>query len=150
MSTINIRLATLGDLEALSVLFDGYRQFYGRDSDLGAAKQFLSDRLHHAESVIFIAHDGATPVGITQLYPSFSSVSLGRIFILNDLFVNEAGRRKGVGSALLSAAVDYAQAAGAIRLALSTALTNARAQALYESKGWVRDDDFFYIYPIQK
>ena len=149
MSTIRIRQAALVDLDALSVLFDGYRQFYGRDSNLPAAKQFLSDRFNHAESVLFIAHDGSNPVGFTQLYPSFSSVSLGRIFILNDLFVNESGRRKGVGSALISAAVDYAKTAGAIRLALSTALTNTTAQSLYESKGWERDDDFFYIYPIR-
>lgn len=150
MSNITIRQAAPVDLDALSVLFDGYRQFYGRDSDLAAAKQFLSDRLRHAESVAFIAYDGINPAGFTQLYPSFSSVSLGRIFILNDLFVSQSGRRKGIGSALISAAVDYAQAAGAIRLALSTAHTNTSAQALYESKGWERDDDFFYIYPTQK
>ena len=150
MRTMSIRQATIADLEALSVLFDGYRQFYGRDSDVAAAKRFLLDRFDHAESVLFIAHDGTDPVGFTQLYPSFSSVSLGRIFILNDLFVNELGRRKGVGSALLSAAAGYAKAVGAIRLALSTALTNTNAQALYEAEGWERDDDFFYTYPIQK
>lgn len=150
MSTIRIRQAALVDLDALSVLFDGYRQFYGRDSNLPAAKQFLSDRFNHAESVLFIAHDGSNPVGFTQLYPSFSSVSLGRIFILNDLFVNELGRRKGVGTALLCAAVEYAKAVGAIRLALSTALTNTAAQTLYESEGWERDDDFFYVFPIQQ
>lgn len=149
MRTMSIRQATIADLEALSVLFDGYRQFYGRDSDVAAAKRFLLDRFNHAESVLFIAHDGTEPVGFTQLYPSFSSVSLGRIFILNDLFVNELGRRKGVGSALLSAAAGYAKAVGAIRLALSTALTNTHAQALYEAEGWERDDDFFYTYPIQ-
>lgn len=150
MRTMSIRQATIADLEALSVLFDGYRQFYGRDSDVAAAKRFLLDRFDHAESVLFIAHDGTDPVGFTQLYPSFSSVSLGRIFILNDLFVNELGRRKGVGSALLSAAAGYAKAVGAVRLALSTALTNTNAQALYEAEGWERDDDFFYTYPIQK
>jgi GNAT superfamily N-acetyltransferase len=150
MSTINIRQAVLADLEAVSVLFDGYRQFYGRDSNLAAAKQFLLDRFNHAESVLFIAHEGSDPIGFTQLYPSFSSVSLERIYILNDLFVNDSGRRKGVGSALMSAAVEYAKAVGAIRLGLSTALTNTVAQALYEAEGWERDDDFVYIYPIQK
>ncbi len=150
MRTISIRQATIADLEALSVLFDGYRQFYGRDSNIAAAKQFLLDRFNHAESVLFIAHEGADPVGFTQLYPSFSSVSLGRIFILNDLFVNQLGRRKGVGSALLSAAADYAKAVGAIRLGLSTACTNTTAQALYEAQGWERDDDFFYNYAIRK
>ncbi|NHZ43775.1 GNAT family N-acetyltransferase [Massilia aquatica] len=148
MSMIQIRQAVLADLDALSILFDGYRQFYQRDSDVTAAKQFLSDRFNHGESVVFIAHEGSEPVGFAQLYPSFSSVSLGRIFILNDLFVSESGRRKGVGSRLISASVDFAKTVGSIRLALSTASTNANAQALYEAKGWERDDDFFYVYTI--
>ncbi|NHZ61496.1 GNAT family N-acetyltransferase [Massilia genomosp. 1] len=148
MSTIHIRQAVLADLDALSVLFDGYRQFYERDSNVAAAKQFLTDRFNHGESVLLIAHEGAEPVGFAQLYPSFSSVSLGRIYILNDLFVNELGRRKGVGSRLIAASVDFAKTVGAIRLTLSTAHTNTRAQALYEAKGWERDDDFFYVYPI--
>lgn len=148
MSTIQIRQAVLADLDALSVLFDGYRQFYERESDVAAAKQFLTDRFNHGESVVFIAHDGTEPVGFAQLYPSFSSVSLGRIYIVNDLFVNAAGRRKGVGAGLLSASIDFAKTVGAIRLALSTAHTNANAQALYEAKGWTRDDDFFYVYPL--
>jgi GNAT superfamily N-acetyltransferase len=149
MSTMSIHQAGIVDLEVLSVLFDGYRQFYGRDSNLAAAKQFLLDRFNHAESVVFIAYEGSNPIGFTQLYPSFSSVSLERIFILNDLFVTESGRRKGVGSALISAAVEYAKAVGALRLGLSTALTNTNAQALYESEGWERDDDFFYTYAIR-
>lgn len=150
MNSIHIRQAVLADLEALSILFDGYRQFYGRDSDVPAAKKFLLERFNHAESVLFIAHDGAGPVGFVQLYPSFSSVSLERIYILNDLFVSESGRRKGTGVQLLSAAADYARTVGAIRLGLSTAMTNTRAQALYEAQGWERDDDFFYIYPIRQ
>ncbi|QPI48649.1 GNAT family N-acetyltransferase [Massilia antarctica] len=148
MSTICIRQAVLADLDALSVLFDGYRQFYGRESDVAAAKRFLSERIDHAESVLFIAHEGSDPIGFAQLYPSFSSVSLGRIYILNDLFIHESGRRKGVGAGLLSASIDFARTAGAIRLALSTANTNTKAQALYEAQGWERDDDFFYMYPI--
>ncbi|MES2160781.1 MAG: GNAT family N-acetyltransferase [Pseudomonadota bacterium] len=150
MSTISIRQAALTDIEALSVLFDGYRQFYGRESDVAAAKQFLIDRFGNGESVLFIAHDCSEPIGFTQLYPSFSSVSLGRIYVLNDLFVNELGRRKGVGAKLLKAAADFARTVGAIRLALSTSNTNTTAQALYEAEGWERDDDFFYTYTIKK
>lgn len=150
MNTVSIRQAALADIAALSVLFDGYRQFYGRDSDVPAAKQFLTDRFGNGESVLFIAHDGSAPVGFAQLYPSFSSVSLGRIYVLNDLFVNELGRRKGVGAGLLSAAADFARAVGAIRLGLSTGNTNTNAQALYEAQGWERDDDFFYTYATNK
>ena len=148
MSTISIRQAVLADLDTLSVLFDGYRQFYGRESNVAAAKNFLFDRFNRAESVVFIAFDGSTPIGFTQLYPSFSSVSIDRIYILNDLFVSEFGRRKGAGSKLLSAAIAFAKSTGAIRLGLSTAFDNTTAQALYAAGGWQRDADFFYTYPL--
>lgn len=88
MSAITVRQAVLPDLGALAPLFDSYRQFYGRSSDLQAVRKFLLARFNHGESVVFIAHEGNKPVGFTQLYPSFSSVSLARIFVLNYLFVN--------------------------------------------------------------
>lgn len=142
MSTITVRQAVLSDLEALAPLFDSYRQFYGRAGDLQAAREFLSARFNHGESVLFIAHEGNQPVGFTQLYPSFSSVSMARIFVLNDLFVYKHGRRKGVASKLMSAAVDYANALGAVRVSLSTATSNEAAQRLYQSAGWKRDEQF--------
>jgi len=145
MSTVTVRQALRPDLDLLAPLFDGYRQFYGRESDLPAAREFVLARFNHSESIIFIAFDGEAAVGFTQLYPSFSTVSLARTFILNDLFVDEQGRRKGVGGQLLAAAARYAEDIGAIRLTLSTAVTNEAAQALYQAAGWVRDDKF-YVY----
>lgn len=138
-----VRQATLLDLEQLATLFDRYRQFYGRASDVAAAREFLLARFTSKESTLLIAHEDERPVGFTQLYPSFSSVSLARIFILNDLFVSEQARRNGVASALMSAAVKFASTLGAVRLSLSTAITNDAAQALYHSAGWKRDDQFF-------
>ena len=138
-----VRQATLLGLEQLATLFDRYRQFYGRASDVAAAREFLLARFTSKESTLLIAHEDERPVGFTQLYPSFSSVSLARIFILNDLFVSEQARRNGVASALMSAAVKFASTLGAVRLSLSTAITNDAAQALYHSAGWNRDDQFF-------
>ncbi|HPF59007.1 MAG TPA: GNAT family N-acetyltransferase [Candidatus Competibacteraceae bacterium] len=143
MSNITVRQAVLSDIEALAPLFDGYRQFYGRASDLSAAREFLRARFNHGESVLFIAHESSAPVGFTQLYPSFSSVSLARVFVLNDLFVHEQARRKGVASKLMSAATDFAKSLGAVRVSLSTATSNETAQALYQSAGWKRDEQFF-------
>lgn len=143
MSAITVRLAVLSDIELLAPLFDGYRQFYGRASDLSAATEFLLARFNHGESVLFLAHEGNKPVGFTQLYPSFSSVSLARMFVLNDLFVYEHARRKGVASKLMTAAVDYVSSLGAVRVSLSTATTNEAAQRLYQSAGWKRDEQFF-------
>jgi ribosomal protein S18 acetylase RimI-like enzyme len=143
MSNITVRQAVLSDIEALVPLFDSYRQFYGRASDLSAAREFLLARFNHGESVLFIAHEGNTPIGFTQLYPSYSSVSLARVFVLNDLFVHEQARRKGVASKLMSAATDLAKSLGAVRVSLSTATSNETAQALYQSAGWNRDEQFF-------
>lgn len=143
MDNITVRQALLPDLDLLAPLFDGYRQFYGRTSDLQAARDFLLARFYHNESVLFLALDGDEALGFTQLYPSFSSVSLARTFILNDLFVHQRGRRKGVGSKLLAGAASFAKDLGAIRLTLSTAVTNQAAQACYEAAGWLRDDKFF-------
>ena len=148
MNTPTIRQALLSDLEALASLFDGYRQFYGRASDIHAAREFLLARFNHGESVVFIALEGNNPVGFTQLYPSFSSVSLARIFVLNDLFVDERARRKGVASKLMSAAVEFASALGAVRVSLSTATTNETGQALYQSAGWKRDEQFFVYHGV--
>lgn len=145
MNNITVRQAVLPDLEALVPLFDGYRQFYGRSGDIAAAREFLLERFNHNESVLFIAHESHVPVGFTQLYPSFSSVSLARIFVLNDLFVHEQARRKGVASKLMSAATEFAKSLGAIRVSLSTATSNEIAQAVYQSAGWKRDEQF-YVY----
>ena len=90
--------------------------------------------------------DGAA-VGFTQLYPSFSSGAMARIFILNDLFVAPEARGCGAGSALLKAAAQYGRSVGATRLVLSTEVTNTTAQSVYEKKGWKRDTAF-YVYQL--
>jgi len=125
-------------------LFDAYRQFYGQPPDLDGARRFLAERLGRAESVVYAVVEGGRALGFTQLYPSFSSVSLRPIWILNDLFVAGDARRRGVGARLLQVARDHAMKAGAVRLALSTAVTNTEAQALYERNGWRRDTAFLH------
>jgi len=136
-----ITRATLDDLDALAPLFDGYRVFYGKPSDSAMARAFLHERLANNESVIFLARDAdGTALGFTQLYPCFSSVSARRLWILNDLFVTQAARRRGVARALLHRARGYGLETGVVRLTLQTAHDNAQAQALYESFGWVRQE----------
>ncbi|MBL8348118.1 MAG: GNAT family N-acetyltransferase [Rubrivivax sp.] len=149
MTSITVRQAVLADLDALASLFDQYRRFQGQPGDLPAASSFLRNRFEHGESVLFIAFDGESPVGFAQLYPTFSSVSLARAFILNDLFVAEAGRRKGVASALLEALEAYAWSFGSARVTLNVARDNLSAQALYRSQGWVQDQQFhmFHRFP---
>ncbi len=138
-----IRQATALDLEQIVPLFDAYRQFYGRTPDLQGARSFLLERFAHQQSVIFVAlSDRGDAVGFTQLFPSFSSTAMARTFILNDLFVDPGSRRSRVGWELLEVATSYARAVGAVRLTLSTGISNAEAKALYASHGWHPDEQF--------
>jgi GNAT superfamily N-acetyltransferase len=149
MSSITVRQAIMSDLEELVVLFNQYRAFQGQTGDLPAARDFLRARFNHGESVVFVAHSESVPVGFAQLYPSYSSVSLARVFVLNDLFVQEHVRRKGVASKLLAAVEDYAWSLGAVRVTLNVARDNEHGQALYEALGWSRDRQFhmYHRYP---
>jgi ribosomal protein S18 acetylase RimI-like enzyme len=142
--SLDVRLAEKADLAALAILFDAYRVFYKQESDPPAAERFLRDRFRQRDSTIFMATQGdSEAVGFVQLYPSFSSVSMRRIFILNDLFVAPVARRTGVGDALIHASHTYASKEGAARLSLSTAIDNVSAQALYEGTGFKRDESFY-------
>ena len=143
VNTVAVRQAVAADIEALAVLFDQYRQFQGQAHDVSAARSFLAERFDHGESVVFIASAGTAAVGFAQLYPSFSSVSLSRVFILNDLFVVEAVRGQRVASQLLSAVESHAWAFGASRVTLNVARTNVSARQVYAARGWKQDDQFF-------
>lgn len=140
---IEVRQASIHDLDTLVPLFDGYRQFYKQSSDSARARSFLAERFAHHESLILLAcDDQGAGLGFTQLYPLFSSVRTLRIYLLNDLFVAQDARRHGVGKALLSASAEHARALGAASLWLQTELDNSSAQALYESLGWKRGREF--------
>jgi ribosomal protein S18 acetylase RimI-like enzyme len=141
---IAVRIASIHDVETVSALFAAYRRFYEQPADIGQAREFLRERFAHRESVILLAGDAIDDaLGFTQLYPLFSSVRCTRKYLLNDLFVTPAARRHGIAKRLLESAAEFARAAGAAALSLSTATTNYPAQKLYASLGWQRDTTFF-------
>ena len=150
MSDLAITRAGPADLDALSVLFDGYRQFYGQPSDLPRARDWLRSRLRVGESVVLVAKRGGKTVGFAQLYPMFSSVRTARTWILNDLFVDSAARRGGVARALLDAAAAFAREDGAAGISLETTRDNDAARALYRAAGWNEDATQWYSLPLSR
>ncbi len=139
---MKVVLARSEYFEEVVLLFDRYRVFYKQSSDLEAARNFLQERFQTNDSTIFIAHENGCGVGFTQLYPSLSSVSMKRIWILNDLFVEESHRKQGVAKLLMSAAENYARETGAVRITLATQIANVAAQTLYESLGYSKGQEF--------
>jgi ribosomal protein S18 acetylase RimI-like enzyme len=142
MTALTTRHATPDDLDALAPLFDAYRRFYAQPGDVALASAYLHARMERRESAILVAEADGQMLGFCQLYPTWCSVAAARILVLYDLFVDEGVRRGGVGRALMLSAQDFGRSAGAVRLELSTARSNERAQALYESLGWQRDEGF--------
>ena len=139
-----VRKAKKKDIEQLSILLDKYRVFYKQKGDVATAKTFLKKRMKRKESVIFVAEERKELIGFTQLFPIFSSVSMMRTWLLNDLYVNEKARGKGAATALLNAAREFGKETNAKWLLLQTAADNFTAQAVYEKNGWIKETDFFY------
>jgi len=123
-------------------LFDQYRMFYKQESNLNGAIDFITERINNKDSVIFLVKEEDQSMGFTQLYPSFSSVSLKKLWILNDLYVTETARKKGVAQLLLDAAKKFAIESKAKALDLQTAIDNKSAQTLYEKNGYQVDKEF--------
>jgi len=135
--------AAQGQLDLLAPLFDQYRQFYGQPSNPAGARTFLADRMRAKDSVIFLALDeSGKGLGFVQLYPSFSSVGMKRMWILNDLFVDSLARRQGIAEGLVRQCVRLAQETKSQGLMLETAADNTPAQKLYEKLGWRREKEF--------
>ena len=145
MAEFTIRKAGVEDVAAIAPLFDAYRVFYDQESDPANSEAFLRERLANGESQVFLAEADGAVLGFVQLYPLFSSTSTppGKFWVVNDLFVNDTSRKRGIGRALLERAERLARDSGAVGLTLSTATDNLRAQRLYEEMGYRRDTVFF-------
>jgi len=131
-----IRRATIEDINSLAALFDNYRVFYRKQTDLDAAEAFLKERLLNSDSIIFVAQQENTLAGFTQLYPLFSSTRMKRIWLLNDLYVLPEFRGNGISHQLINAAKDLAIQSGAAGLLLETEKTNNIGNRLYPSAGF--------------
>jgi len=144
--------ATLEHLDLLAPLFVKYREFYGQLPYPDTSRRFLEKRLERGESVIYLAlpdDDDTRLMGFCQLYPSFSSLSLKRVWIVNDIYVAEDFRRMLVADNLMREAKKMAKETNAVRLRVSTSIGNEVAKKTYESMGFREDTEFKnYILPI--
>lgn len=136
----NTRKATLEDLEQLSALFDQYRIFYHKESDIPAAENFLKERIQNEDSEIFVVGDNGILTGFVQLYPIFSSTRMQRYWLLNDLYVNENHRGEGYSKELIEAAKDLCRSSNACGMLLETGKSNDVGNRLYPSCGFEQYD----------
>jgi GNAT superfamily N-acetyltransferase len=146
-STLFLIQASLQQSELVVPLFIAYCGFYGKTVSPEQARSYIEDGLALGDSVIFLAVQqlgpggDPRPVGFVQLHPSRSSALLARRWIVNDLYVMPDVRRAGIGRQLLERAQAFALTTNAKDMVLRTAQHNRDARALYESLGWVVEED---------
>ncbi|USD28932.1 GNAT family N-acetyltransferase [Pseudoalteromonas sp. SCSIO 43201] len=140
--SINIKVASLEDNAQVANLFDLYRQFYKQDSDLDGAASFIYQRLMKKDSTIFLATSEESELGFLQVYPTFSSISMANVWLINDLYVCSRARGQGVAKQLLQQCVEQAEQLQVKLIRISTEFSNTAAAQLYEQFGFEKDTRF--------
>jgi GNAT superfamily N-acetyltransferase len=139
------RKVTISDIDEVVALFDLYRVFYQKESNLAEARAFLLERLVANESQIFVVeNDQKELMGFVQLYPLFSSTRMKRLWLLNDLYVKDNFRGKGVSIALINVAKEFCAETNACGLILETAKSNEIGNNLYPKTGFELDLEHNY------
>ena len=140
---LKIIRANKNHIKDVSVLFDLYRQFYKYQKDLNNSKNYLHKRIINNESIIFIGTENEKIIAFVQLYETFDSLNLSKKLVLYDLYVLEKYRKLGIGRKLMNKSKDFAKNNNFPRIELSTSIDNYSAQKLYESLGYIRDNEYY-------
>jgi ribosomal protein S18 acetylase RimI-like enzyme len=139
MSTVHTWVAVPDEAEAVANLLVAFRDHNGADwpSDnafLATVERLMEDR--DTEFLLASPDDDSPPGGVLQLRFRLSVWRAAPDAWVEDLFVAEEARRRGLGDALVALAVERAAERGARRIELDANESNAPALALYERHGF--------------
>jgi GNAT superfamily N-acetyltransferase len=128
--------------EALLPMIAAYQRFYEvADIDEGRNRAFFARFIAPSDDGMLLgAWKGGTVVGYACLYWSFTSLVPAETVLMNDLYVDERSRARGIGRALIEASSEVARERGAHRLEWATAPDNVTARRLYDSTGAERSE----------
>jgi len=147
---MNVEKATIQQTNEISSLFDAYRVFYKKESNLNAATSFIKERLEKQDSIIYyIKNEQEEICGFTQLYPSFSSTKMKRLWILNDLYVQSEDRGKGYSKALINRVKKLCKETEACGILLETETSNTIGNQLYPATGFELESNNFYFWSTE-
>lgn len=138
--------AQLTHVQGIVPIMEEYRKFCGFDSKEEQTQAFLTHLIKDNKSVMLLVIEEQSQqiMGFVNLYPSYSTLALQPIWLLNDLAVSRQFRGRGLAKFLINGALEFAKESGAIRIEFKTEMTNTRAQALYNSLGFSIDKDNVY------
>jgi ribosomal protein S18 acetylase RimI-like enzyme len=146
---LTVRQATIEDLPNIVPIFDSYRECFKQPKNPSKVEKFLYEKFEHLESVIFIAAQENEVIGFAQLYPIFSSLSLQRVWLLNDFYISEEYRNRGIGKQLFAKVKEFTLLTKSKGIELSVEHSNEKAWHFWEKQGFRIDDEFrYYFYKL--
>ena len=143
---IKIIKAKKANYKEVGFLFDLYRQFYKYKSEIKKSNKYIKERISKKESTIFLCYCDKEPAGFVQLYETFDSLNINKKLVLYDLYVKKEFRKNGIGKSLMDIAKKFGHKKKIKLIELSTAITNKKAQSLYESLEYKRDKEYYNYY----
>jgi GNAT superfamily N-acetyltransferase len=143
---IEIAPIAAGEFEELLPLIAAYQRFYeAEEIDEERNRAFFRRFLAPSEDGLLLGARGeGRLLGYACLYWHFSSLEATESVLMNDLFVAESARGRGVGRALIDATAEIARERGVPFVEWSTAPDNDTAQRLYDTTGAERSEWFTY------
>ena len=143
---IKIIKAKKANYKEVGLLFDLYRQFYKYKTEIKKSTKYIKERISKKESTIFLCYCDKEPAGFVQLYETFDSLNINKKLVLYDLYVKKEFRQIGIGKSLMDIAKKFGHKKKIKLIELSTAITNKKAQSLYESLEYKRDKEYYNYY----
>ena len=132
---VAVRETREGDLDAIARLLYDFNREFDEPSPLPAQLAVrVRELLAAGDTCVVVAGD--EPVGLALMRFRLSLWGTGLECYLAELYVVPALRGRGIGRALMEAAMDLARARGAHHMDLGTAETDVAARRLYESLGF--------------
>lgn len=152
---MNIRLCTAQDKDAwiaLNSAFMDYEitdpQFWDQGSAVSRHQQLaetFDDAMEHPESILLFLLEDSSLLGFANVAVMYSVWAGGFILILDDLFIQQMHRGKGLGRQAMSLLEDYAKTHGYRRLQFWSEHSNPSAFAFYTALGYTSEDMKFYV-----
>jgi GNAT superfamily N-acetyltransferase len=134
---VTVRDATPADMDVVWAFVRKKAAFDNWLDRLEATPQSLADAMFCQPPVmgVLLAESGSRPVGFASYFFTFSTYLARRCVWLDDLYVDEDARARGIGTELLRALARVSIKHGCPRLEWVTAASNAKAIGFYERLG---------------
>ncbi|MCZ4092173.1 GNAT family N-acetyltransferase [Sinorhizobium psoraleae] len=134
---LSIRPVVRSDYDRWLPLWEGYNAFYGRLGETALTSDITLmtwSRFFDAYEPMhaLVAESKGRLIGLTHYIFHRSTTSIQPNCYLQDLFINEAARGKGVGQALINGVFEAARRAGSPRVYWLTHESNVKAMRLYD------------------